>query len=90
MIMDIEKHIQDVNNSLQKYISEIKRLNDAHKSLFTGEEVSTLLSTQRCNSYVAVLKASGYNKEIASAANTAPEPGGDKTQACHWNRRNTT
>tara|TARA_B110000902_G_scaffold57705_1_gene67631 strand:- start:226 stop:804 length:579 start_codon:yes stop_codon:yes gene_type:complete len=43
--------------------------------LYTEEQVKELLTAQRGNCYVAVLKLS--NKNIASAATQAPLPGGD-------------
>ena len=43
--------------------------------LYTEEQVKELLTAQRGNCYVAVLKLS--NKNIASAATHAPLPGGD-------------
>lgn len=86
--MNIENHIKDVTNALNEYTKEIKRLNDSNKGLYTAEEVRELLNTQRGNCYVAVLRESGYNKRVALAASTAPEPGGDEHSNCHWNRRN--
>ena len=43
--------------------------------LYTEKQVKELLTAQRGNCYVAVLKLS--NKDIASAATQAPLPGGD-------------
>lgn len=45
--------------------------------MYTEEEVSRLLETQRGNCYVAVLSKCG-DEEIATACVKAPEPGGDQ------------
>jgi hypothetical protein len=44
------------------------------ESLWTEEEVSRLLDTQRGNSYVAVYDKT-HDKDLASLASKAPEPG---------------
>ena len=44
--------------------------------IYTEKQVKELLTAQRGNCYVAVLKLS--NKDIASAATQAPLPGGDR------------
>ena len=45
--------------------------------MYTEEEVSRLLETQRGNCYVAVLNKCG-DEEIATACVKAPEPGGNQ------------
>ena len=45
--------------------------------MYTEDEVQKLLETQRGNCYVAVLTKCG-DVDIAAAASSAPEPGGDQ------------
>jgi hypothetical protein len=54
---------------------ELSTLRKTIKKLYTEEEVSELLETQRGNCYVAILSKT-YNDMIATEVLTAPEPGG--------------
>lgn len=54
---------------------ELSTLRKTIKKLYTEEEVSELLETQRGNCYVAILSKTNDDK-IAAEAITAPEPGG--------------
>ena len=68
-ILNGDKEVSFKSVSYLGYLKIIK--------MYTEEEVSRLLETQRGNCYVAVLNKCG-DEEIATACTKAPEPGGDQ------------
>lgn len=68
---------KEFNANVAEYVGFVNGAKWQSERMYSEEEVSRLLETQRGNCYVAVLSMC-KDEDIASATINAPEPGGDQ------------